>query len=153
MEFLGHIIFDDGIRVDTQKIETIPSWARPTSPNDIKSFFCFACYDRSFDEGFSYILSLLTKLAQKTTKFQWSEATEKSFQNWKSDSLPLQVLTLPEGTQGFVLYCDALKVCLGCVFIQNGKVIAYTSRKLKVHEKNYSIYDLELTAIISALRI
>ena len=61
--------------------------------------------------------------------------------------------TLPEGTQGFVVYCDASRVGLGCVLMQNGKVIAYASRQLKVHEKNYPTHDLELAAVVFALKI
>ena len=63
------------------------------------------------------------------------------------------VLTLPEGTDGFVVYCDASRVRLGCVLMQNGKVIAYASRQLKVHEKNYPTHDLELAAVVYALKI
>ena len=63
------------------------------------------------------------------------------------------VLTLPEGTQGFVVYCDASRVGLGCVLMQNGKVMAYASRQLKVHEKNYPTHDLELAAVVFALKI
>ena len=63
------------------------------------------------------------------------------------------VLTLLEGNEGFVVYCDASRVGLGCVLMQHGKVIAYASRQLKVHEKNYPIHDLELTAVVFALKI
>ena len=63
------------------------------------------------------------------------------------------VLTLPEGTQGFVVYCDASRVGLSCVLMQNDKVIAYASRQLKVHERNYPTHDLELAAIVFALKI
>ncbi|WMV18397.1 hypothetical protein MTR67_011782 [Solanum verrucosum] len=63
------------------------------------------------------------------------------------------MLTLPKGTQGLVVYCDASRVGLGCVLMQNGKVIAYASRQLKVHEKNYPTHDLELAAVVFALKI
>ncbi|WMV45552.1 hypothetical protein MTR67_038937, partial [Solanum verrucosum] len=84
------------------------------------------------------------KLTKKIVKFQWSEACEKSFQKLKKWLTTAPVLTLPEGTQGFVVYCDASRVGLGCVLMQNGKVIVYASRQLKVQEKNYSTHDLEL---------
>ncbi|WMV28793.1 hypothetical protein MTR67_022178 [Solanum verrucosum] len=106
-----------------------------------------------FVEGFSFIASPLTKLTQKTVKFQWSEACEKSFQEMKNRLITAPVLTLPEATQGFVVYCDTSRVGLGCVLIQNGKVIAYASKQLKVHEKNYPTYDLELAAVVFALKI
>ncbi|KAH0728063.1 hypothetical protein KY284_003928 [Solanum tuberosum] len=107
--FLGHIVSSDGIGVDTQKIEAVQSWPRPTTPTDIMSFLGLAGYYRRFVEGFSSISSPLTKLTQKTVKFQWSEACEKSFQILKKRLTTAPVLTLPEGTQGFVVYCDASK--------------------------------------------
>ncbi|KAH0702583.1 hypothetical protein KY285_016861 [Solanum tuberosum] len=64
-----------------------------------------------------------------------------------------QILTLPEGTQGFVVYFDACKVGLGCALMQNGKVIAYASRQLKVYEKNYPTHDLELADVVFYLKI
>ncbi|WMV58247.1 hypothetical protein MTR67_051632 [Solanum verrucosum] len=151
--FLGHIISGDGIRVDTKKIKDVQNWPRLISPTDIKSFLGLAEYFRRFVEGFSSISSPLTKLTQKIVKFQSSEACEKSFQELKKRLTTTPVLTLPEGTQGFVIYCDASRLGLGCVLMQNGKVIAYASRKLKVHEKNYPTHDLELAAVVFALKI
>ncbi|WMV40873.1 hypothetical protein MTR67_034258 [Solanum verrucosum] len=147
--FLGHIVSDDGTRVDTQKIEVVQNWPRPT----FRSFLGLDGYYRRFVEGFSSISSPLTKLTQKTFKFQWSEACEKSFQELKKRLTTTPVLTLPEGTQGFVVYCDASRVGLGCVLMQNGKVISYASRQLKFHEKNYPTHDLELDVIVFALKI
>ncbi|KAH0711565.1 hypothetical protein KY289_007524 [Solanum tuberosum] len=151
--FQGHIVSGDGIKVDTRKIEAVQNWPRPTSPTEIRSFLGLAGYYRRFVEGFSTIASPLTKLTQKTVKFQWSEACEKNFQELKKRLITAPVLTLPEGTQGFVVYCDASRVGLGCVLMQNGKVIAYASRQLKVHEKNYPTHDLELAAVVFALKI
>ncbi|KAH0689476.1 hypothetical protein KY289_016834 [Solanum tuberosum] len=151
--FLGHIISGDAIRVDTQKIEVVQNWPRPTSPIDIRSILGLASYYRRFVEGFSSISSPLTKLTQKTMKFQWSEACEKSFQELKKRLTTAPVLTLPEGTQGFVEYCDASRFGLGCVLMENGKVIAFASRQLKVHEKNYPTHNLELAAVVFTLKI
>src|SRR5687767_13304654 len=107
---------------------------------------------RRFVEGFSSISSPLTKLTQKKEKFQWSLDCEKSFQELKDRLTKAPVLTLPEGSDGFVVYCDASKIGLGCVLMQNGKVIAYASRQLKVHERNYPTHDLELAAVVFALK-
>ena len=95
----------------------------------------------------------MTKLTEKTIKFQWSKPCEKSFQELKKRFTTAPILTLLEGTQGFVVYCDAYRVHLGCVLMQNGKVIAYASRQLKVHEKNYPTHGLELAVIGFALKI
>lgn len=73
----------EGVKVDTQKIEAVQNWTRPTSPTDIKSFLGLAGYYRIFIEGLSSIPSSLTRLTQKIAKFQWSEVCEKSFQELK----------------------------------------------------------------------
>ena len=94
----------------------------------------------------------MTKLTPKKEKFQWSLDCEKSFQELKDHFTKAPVLTLPEGLDEFVVYCDASRFGLGCVLMQNGKVIAYASRQLKVHEKNYPTHDLELAAVVYALK-
>ena len=95
----------------------------------------------------------MTKLTQKTLKSQWSESCEKSFQELKKRLTTALVLTLQESTQGFVVYYDASILALGCVVIKNGEVLAYASRQLKVHEKNYPTHDLELIVIVFVLKI
>ena len=104
-------------------------------------------------EGFSSISSPLTTLTKKYKKFEWSEANAKSFQLLKDKLTSAPVLLLREGTKDFMVYFDASQVGLGCVLMQNGKVIAYSSRKLKVHEKNYPTHDLELATVVFALKI
>ena len=83
--FLGHIVSSEGIRVDSQKIEAVKQWPRPTSTTDIRSFLGLAGYYRRFVEGFSSITTPLTRLTQKMVKFEWSDDCEKSFAEWKLD--------------------------------------------------------------------
>ncbi|XP_070020548.1 uncharacterized protein [Nicotiana sylvestris] len=97
--------------------------------------------------------SPLTKLTQKEVKFQWSDACGQSFQELKKRLTTTPVLTLPTGSGRFTVYCDASRVGLDCVLMQNGKAIAYASRQLKNHEKNYPTHDLELAAVVFALKI
>ncbi|KAH0775084.1 hypothetical protein KY290_012221 [Solanum tuberosum] len=151
--FLGHIVSSEGIEVDPRKTDAVKNWPRPLSPSDIRSFLGLAGYYWRFVEGFSYIASPLTALTKNKSKFEWSESCEKSFQLLKDKLTFAPVMTLPEGTEGFVVYCDASRVGLGCVLMQHGKVIAYSSRQLKVHEKNYPTHDLELAAVVFALKI
>ncbi|KAH0661557.1 hypothetical protein KY284_026488 [Solanum tuberosum] len=151
--FLGHIISSEGIEVDPQKTDAVKKWPRPLNPSDIRSYLGLACYYWRFVEGFSSIASLLTALTQKKSKFEWSESCENSFQLLKDKLTSARILTLPEGTEGFVVYCDASRVGLGCFLMQHGKVIAYALRQLKVHEKNYPTHDLELAAVVFALKI
>ena len=103
-------------------------------------------------EGFSSIASPLTRLTQKMVRFQWSNDCVKIFAKLKTRLPITPVLSLPEGSNCYVIYCDASRVGLGCVLMQRDKVISYASRKLKVHEKNYPTHDLELAAVVFALR-
>ncbi|XP_070015508.1 uncharacterized mitochondrial protein AtMg00860-like [Nicotiana sylvestris] len=125
VSFLGHIVSNGGIKVDTQKIEAVKSWPRPTTPTEIRSFPGLARYYRRFVERFSSLLAPLAKLTQKATKFQWTEACEQSFQELKNRLTLAPVLPLPDG---YAMYCDASGVRLECVLMQHGKVIAYASR-------------------------
>ena len=86
-------------------------------------------------------------------KFQWSDDCEKSFAKLKTRLITTAFLTQLEGSDGYVIYCDASRVGRGCVLMQRGKVIAYASRQLKVHEKNYPTHDLELAEVVFALMI
>ena len=96
-----------------------------------------ASYYRRFVEGFSRIAAPLTQLTRKNVKFEWNEECEKSFQELKQRFVTAPVLTIPSGTGGFVIYSDASHKGLGCVLMQNGKVVAYASCQLKNYEKNY----------------
>ena len=82
-----------------------------------------------------------------------SDDCEKKFTELKTRLTIAPVFTLPEGSDGYVIYCDASRVGLGCVLMQRGKVIAYASIQLQVHEKNYPTHDLELAAVVFALKI
>ena len=153
MLFLGHIVTKDGISVDPAKVEVIVNWERPFSVTEVRSFLGLAGYYRRFVKGFSSIVTSLTNLTKKHVKFNWDEACEKSFQELKSHLVTAPILTLPSEGGGFVIYSDASKKGLGCVLMQHGKVIAYASRQLKSHEQNYPTHDLELAAIVFALKI
>ncbi|GJU66036.1 putative reverse transcriptase domain-containing protein [Tanacetum coccineum] len=122
-----------GIHVDPAKIESIKDWASPKTPTEIRQFLGLAGYYRRFIEGFSKIAKSMTKLTQK--------------------GINAPILALPEGSEDFVVYCDASHKGLGAVLMQREKVIAYASRQLKVHEKNYTTHDLELGSVVFALKI
>ncbi|KAA0063443.1 Retrotransposable element Tf2 [Cucumis melo var. makuwa] len=110
-------------------------------------------YYRRFVEDFSRIASLLTQLTRKGTPFVWNPACESSFQELKQKLVSAPVLTVLDGSKSFVIYSDALKKGLSCVLMQQGKVVAYASRQLKSHEQNYPTHDLELAAVVFALKI
>ncbi|GJW42303.1 putative reverse transcriptase domain-containing protein, partial [Tanacetum coccineum] len=89
----------------------------------------------------------------KSKTFNWGEEQELAFQTLKDKLCNAPVLALPDGLEGFVVYCDVSGIGLGCVLMQRGKVITYAFRQLKIHEKNYTTHDLELGAVVFALKI
>ncbi|GJR40308.1 putative reverse transcriptase domain-containing protein [Tanacetum coccineum] len=150
-EHEGHL--NEGIHVDPAKIEAIKDWASPRTPTEIRQFLGLAGYYRRFIKGFSKIARPMTKLTQKSVKFEWGEKADVAFQLLKQKLCSAPILALPEGSENFVVYCDASHKGLGAVLMQREKVIAYTSRQLKVHEKNYTTHDLELGAVVFALKM
>ncbi|GJR80793.1 putative reverse transcriptase domain-containing protein [Tanacetum coccineum] len=153
VQFLGHVIDNKGIHVDPAKIESVKDWASPKTPTEIRQFLGLAGYYRRFIEGFSKIAKPMTKLTQKKVKFEWGDKQEAAFQLLKQKLCSAPILALPEGSEDFITYCDASKKGLGAVLMQREKVISYASRQLKIHEKNYTTHDLELGAVVFALKI
>ncbi|GJX77099.1 putative reverse transcriptase domain-containing protein [Tanacetum coccineum] len=127
VQFLGYVIDSRGIHVDPAKIESIKDWASPKTPMEIRQFLGLAGYYR-----------------RNGIKFDWGEKEENAFQLIKPKLCSAPILALPEGSEDFVVYYDASHKGLGVVLMQREKVIAYASRQLKVHEKNYTTHDLEL---------
>ncbi|GJR43537.1 putative nucleotidyltransferase, ribonuclease H [Tanacetum coccineum] len=152
VHFLGHVVNQNGIHVDPSKIEAVKNWKTPTTPSEIRSFLGLAGYYRRFIANFSKIAKPLTSLTQKNQKYVWGVEQEEAFQTLKNNLCDAPILTLPDGVEDFVVYCDASNQGLGCVLMQRGKVIAYASRQLKIHEKNYTTHDLELGAVVFALK-
>ncbi|GJV60342.1 reverse transcriptase domain-containing protein [Tanacetum coccineum] len=153
VQFLGHVIDNKGIHVDPAKIESVKDWASPKTPTEIRQFLGLAGYYRRFIEGFSKIAKPMTKLTQKKVKFEWGDKQGAAFQLLKQKLCSAPILALPEGSEDFIVYCDASIKGLGAVLMQREKVISYASRQLKIHEKNYTTHDLELGAVVFALKI
>ena len=92
-------------------------------------------------------------MTRKDVKYDWVDAFQQSFEELKGRLTSAPVLSLPNGRDGFVVYSDASRQGLGCVLMQNDRVIAYASRQLKKHEENYPTHDLELATVLFALKI
>ncbi|WRX26219.1 Reverse transcriptase domain - like 10 [Theobroma cacao] len=151
--FLGHVVSGARIYVDPKKIKAILQWEQPKIVKEIHSFLGLAGYYRRFVQGFSLIAALLTRLTRKGVKFESDDVCENRFQELKNRLTSAPILTLSVSGKGFVVYSDASKLGLGCVLMQDEKVIAYASRQLKKHEANYPTHDLELAAMVFALKI
>ena len=128
-------------------------WKAPTTVGEIRSFLGLAGYYRRFIPDFSKIAKPMTTLLQKEKKFAWTEACETAFRTLRKLLTTAPVLAQPDIEEPFDVFCDASKNGLGCVLMQNGKVIAYASRQLKKHEVNYPTHDRELAAVVHALKI
>ena len=153
MKFLGHTISSERISVDPTKVQEVMDWKPPTSVHQIRSFLGLAGYYRRFIPDFSRIAKPMTELLKKGVKFVWDDKCKKAFQTLKARLTTAPVLATPDSTKPFDVYCDASGTGLGCVLMQDNRVIAYASRALRNHEKNYPTHDLELAAVIHALKL
>jgi hypothetical protein len=128
--FLGHVILAGGVSVDPSKITSILERKAPTNPTEVQAFLGLAGYYRKFVEGFSSIARPLTQLLRKDKKFEWTEKCEHSFQELKKRLVSAPILTMPDITKSFDVHCNASRLGLGSVLMQDGKVIAYLSQQL-----------------------
>ncbi|GJX22667.1 putative reverse transcriptase domain-containing protein [Tanacetum coccineum] len=142
-----------GVHVDPAKIEAIKNWAAPATPTEVRQFLGLAGYYRRFINEFSLISKPLTKLTQKNKPYVWGNDEEEAFQTLKMKFCIAPILSLPEGSKDFVVYCDASLKGFGAILMQREKVIAYASRQLRKNEENYTTHDLELGAVVFALRL
>jgi hypothetical protein len=153
VSFLGHIITNGGIVVDRSKVSDVLKWEAPRTVSEIRSFLGLVGYYRRFIEGFSKIVKPLTTLLEKDREFKWTSACQFSFEELKKRLTTTPVLVMPDLQKSFDIYCDASRQGLGCVLMQEGHIIAYASRQLRKHELNYPTHDLELVAVVHALKI
>ena len=141
------------VLVDPEKVEAVMSWERPKSVFEIRSFLGLAGYYRRFIEDFSRIAAPMTRLTRKEVKFDWDDRCEETFQELKRRLTTTPILIVLDRGQGYTVYCDASSAGLGCVLMQSGRVVSYGFRQLKNHEQNYPTHDLELAAVVFALKI
>ena len=139
--------------MDLSKIKDVVEWVTPTTVKEVRGFLGLAGYYRRFVPDFSKIAKPLTELTKKDEPYVWTEAREEAFQTLKKRLVTAPVLVQPDITKPFEVYCDAPNVGLGCVLMQDGHVIAYASRQLKDSEVNYPTHDLELAAVVHALKV
>ncbi|GKA71432.1 putative reverse transcriptase domain-containing protein [Tanacetum coccineum] len=152
MKFLGHVIDSKGVHVDPLKIKAIKNWAAPTTPTEVRQFLGLAGYYRRFIEGFSLISKPLTKLTQKNKKYKWGEE-EEAFQMLKQKLHSAPILSLPEGTKDFVVYCDASITGFRAVLMQREKIcyhpdkanVVADSLRRKEREKPLRVRALVMT--------
>jgi hypothetical protein len=153
IHYLGHVISGGGIAVDLAKVEAIMEWPAPTNVTEVSSFMGLAGYYRWFVEGFSRIANSIMELQKKNNKFVWTEKCAEAFKRLKDLLKTTPILKVPDMGVDFLVCTNAPKEGLGGVLMQDGRVIAYISRNLRRHEENYATHDLELLAIVYALKV
>ncbi|WVZ97852.1 LOW QUALITY PROTEIN: hypothetical protein U9M48_043361 [Paspalum notatum var. saurae] len=144
VRFLSHIVSKVGIAIDPSKASTVTNWKVPEIPKEVRGLLGLAGYYRRFTENFSRIAKPMTSLLEKFAEFRWTNAQQAAVDELKKRLTTAPVLTLPDQQKKFIVYCDASKDGLGCVLMQEGK---------RKHELNYSTHDLELAAVVYALKI
>ncbi|GKD44737.1 putative reverse transcriptase domain-containing protein [Tanacetum coccineum] len=132
VHFLRHVVNHDGIHVDPSKIEAVKSWKAPMTPSEVRSFLGLAGYYRCFIENFSKIAKPLTSLTQKNQKYEWGEKQEEAFQTLKDNLCNAPILSLPDGVEDFVVYCDASNQGLGCVLMQRDKLELFSDYECEI---------------------
>jgi hypothetical protein len=153
IKFLGHTISQDGVLVDPKKVQEVMNWKPPTTVRKIRSFLGLARYYQRFIPDFSRIAKPMTELLKKGVKYEWSQKCEDAFHALRQHLTTAPVLAQPDNTKPFEVYCDASSTGLGCVLMQDNRVIDYASQALRPHEQNYPTHDLELAAVVHALQI
>ena len=153
MRFLGHMVSALDVSVDPEKVEAVMSWERTKSVFKIRSFLGLDGYYRRFIEDFSRLAAPMMRLTRKEVKSDWDDRWEEAFQELKRRLTTAPILIVPNRGQGYKVYCDALRAGLGGVLMQSRRVVAYGSCQLKNHEHNYPIHDIELAAVVFALKI
>jgi hypothetical protein len=152
IQFLGHVLSAKGIAVNPNKVKDILEWNSPTTIHQVRSFLGLAGYYRRFIPDFSKIVKPIMGLLKNDTKFDWSSKCNEAFEQLKVLSTTAPMLAQSDIEKPFDVYCDASGSGLECVLMQEGRVIAYASRQLHRHEEHYPTHDLELAAVVHALK-
>jgi hypothetical protein len=153
IKFLDHTISQSGIAIDPDKVQEVMNWKPPTTVRQIRSFLGLAGFYRRFIPDFSRIAKPITELLKKEAKFVWGQKCEDAFHALRQHLTTAPVLAQPDSSKPFDVYCDASGTGLGCVLMQDNRVIAYASRALRPHEQNYPTHDLELATVVHALKM
>jgi hypothetical protein len=146
--FLSYIISSSGTKVDEKKIKVIKDWSKPSSITDVRSFHGLASFDQRFVKNFSSIVAPLTECLKKGSEFRWSKNTQKSFDLIKEKWCTTLILALLDFAKTFKIECDAFKVGIGVVLLQEMRTIAYFSEKFNGARLNYSTSNKEFYALI-----
>jgi hypothetical protein len=152
VEYLGHLVGKDGVRVDPKKIEAMQDWPHPKTLKSLRGFLGLTGYYRKFVKNYGKIAAPLTALLKKNS-FNWTPAAAQAFQTLKMAMCTTPVLALPDFTKTFVLECNASGKGIGVVLMQEGRPLAFTSKQLSEKNLGKPIYEKEMLAILHAVEL
>lgn len=151
IEYLGHIVTPQGVKVDQNKISAMVNWPKPTNVSELRGFLGLTGYYRKFVRNYGLIAQPLTNLLKKG-QFQWTDAADSAFQQLKSAMTATPILAMPNFDEIFIIESDASGDGIGAVLSQQGRPIAFMSRALGNSKRSWSIYAKEMLAIIHAIQ-
>ena len=149
--FLDFVVSSKGVETDSEKIKAIIDWPVPTNIHEVRNFHGMTTFYRRFIQNFSSIMVPITK-CMKPGLFIWTKATNKAFEEIKSNMVNPPILCLPNFEKVFEVACNASYVGIGAVLGQEGHSVTFFSEKLNGAKKKYSTYDLEFNAVVQAIR-
>jgi hypothetical protein len=152
VKFLGHIVGVHGVQMDPKKVAVVQAWPKPTTVTEMRSFLGLATYFRKFVQGFATLVRPLHHLTKADTAWDWTPACEKAFEGVKYALTHAPVLAMPDFKKPFEVICDASITGVGAVLIQEGRPVAFESRKMIPAEVNYLTTEQELLAVVHALQ-
>ena len=152
LEFLGHIVGNEGIQVDPKKTTVVRDWAVPQNVSHLRSFLGLTNHFSEFVQGYATLVGPLTNLLRRNVVFAWSADCQRAFEGVKMALTSAPVLVMPDYTKPFELIADACGFGIGAALLQEGRPIAYLCRKFSPAERNYSVGEQELLAVVDAMR-
>jgi hypothetical protein len=150
VEYLGHIVGKDGVRVDPKKIESMQYWPHPKTLRSLCGFLGLMRYYKKFVRNYGKIATPLTSLL-KNNAFTWTSIVDHAFQALKDDMCSTPILALPDFTKTFVLECDAFEKGIGAILMQDGWPLAFTNKQLSEKHLGQYIYEKKMLFIMHVL--
>ena len=156
LNFLGHTVTPEGIRTQKDKIKAIVDYPAPKNVKALRRFLGIIGYYRAFVSGYASIASPLTDLLKASVEFKWGDDQQSAFLTLKDRLVQAPILSYPDFDKGFFVACDASNVGIGAVLLQKGTrrlmPISFASRVLSPTERNFSVTERELLAVVWGLR-
>jgi hypothetical protein len=153
VDFLGHRITQDGLVMDDHKVKAILDWEQPKSVPALRSFLGLACYYRKFIKNFAKVGAPLTNLLKKfAVTYDWDEACNEAFETLKGILVKVPVLKLPDFDKDFEIHSDASDFAIEGVIVQDGRPVAFESKKLSETERRWPTHEKEMWAVIHCLK-